>query len=383
MKEKICIMLVFALCVATGLPSVSATATTLSTVEDEDIYVIADAYNYTSDDIKELLGLSLDENDVLYLSYYNWTGMDLGPGGVFNHTSVTPTKDSNDIVWFNIDLDINWTNRQIFFDDATITADNYDEAKTGLMINSSWSETEFVYIVTIPDDLEFTYEDYTYKYEDNNFTIIDEDGDEIGNISSWEYNSTYDVYAMNLTDDAKSHQLVVIGEELQATSTSSVGKRTTAERFWILPDSTTSYSMESEVTDGYNIYTSTDGYLAFDVVNDKSGWWGAQILGGKTEFKMDADTLQYAKSKYWGLSYDWTEITTHNAEIGGVDIGLIEYIYLSKDTGDEDSDEVLRDNHGVLTSRGSETSVSGLNWFRMGGTRTPEAVLSARTVSFL
>jgi len=391
MKAKIYAMLVCAMFAAAVLPSVSAAATTLNVVDDEEIYVFAE-YNHTAADIKELLGLSLDENDMLYISYYNtsWEESGVG-GGTMNHTSTTPTKDSNDIVWFNINIvnpttlekQVNFTNRQVFFDDATITDANFDDAKTALLINDTYDDDNFYFIVTIPDGVEFTHGDYSYVYDDNNWTINDEDGDEVGNITSWEHNESRNVYAMNLTDDDKSHQLVIYSDDLHATSTAVSAKRITATKYWGLSQTKVDYTMNTEATDDYSLITSSDGYVAFDVFKDYGGWLGAKWAGGSTKFKMSADSFSYDSSpiwQFWGPT--WTEIETHESEINGIKVGTIEYIYLSKDTGEEDTDEIFKDNYGVITSKGEATTVSGLDVFFMYTSRTPEAVAASRATNF-
>ena len=381
--KKICAMLVCAMFAATVLPTVSAAATILTAVEDEDIYVIMEDYNYTADDLSELLGMSLDEDDTLYISYYSQAEVE-----VLTHASDTPTKDSNDIVWFDVDLELmSNTTRQIFFSDEAITDANYDEANTALCMNVTVSDSNFIYIVTIPDGVEFTYGDYSFIYDNNNFTVNDEDGDEKGGLTNWTYNSTFKAWGMNYSDDDKSHQIAFYGDDLHATSTAVTGKRVTTKKWWLLPDTTATYTMDTETTTEYNLFTSTDGYVAFNVYEDYSGysWWG-RALGKDTKFKMSADSFKYettASWKFWDLTGEWTEISTHESEINGIKVGVVEYIYLSEDTGTEDTDEIMKDNFGAITSKGSATTVSGIvNMFKMGTSRTPDAVVSTRSTNF-
>lgn len=365
---------------ATALPSVSAAATTLTTVDYEDIYVVI-ARNQTADDISELLGLSLDKDDTLYLSYYNITD------GVLVHNSTAAYEDSDDVVWFNLSMPtahVNWTinltNRQCYFSDEAITDANYGEASTGLLINETISDETFVFIVTIPDGVEFEYDDNFFTYEDNQMTVLDDDGDEIANISSYEYNSTYKVYGMNYSDDDSSHQIAVVAKDIHGTATAVTGKRVTSHK-WYWFDTAIAYTINTESTTGYNIFTSEDGYLAFNVYKDTG--FVSQYYG-KTAFRMTADSLKYDASpiwKFWGS--DWISITAHESAIKGIKIGLIEYIYISEKTGAEDNDEILRDNYGVVTSRGVSTSCTGfLEYVSMWTTKTPDAAVDAGKAIF-
>jgi hypothetical protein len=187
---------------------------------------------------------------------------------------------------------------------------------------------------------------------------------------------------MNLSDDDNSHQIVFYDDALHGTSTTVTAKRVTAAKFWIWPDTTATYSMETEATTEYSMFTSEDGYVAFDVYNDYGGYLG-KYSGGKTAFKMTSDSFKYETTpwyKIWGT--EWTDIDTHESEINGIKVGVIEYIYLSEDTGAEDNNEILKDNLGVITSKGEATTVSGFNIIRMWTSRTPEAVAYLKTTNF-
>jgi len=376
--NKIVSMLVLLTMLATVLPSVNAASTigTLTTVDDKEVNVLVEK-NMTSADLSELIGLSLDEDDTLYISYFNTTG-------VATHTSFSPVQDSDDIVWWNISItDMNASTRKIFFDDETLTAANYLEASPALYVNQTVDADTFAFIVTIPDGVTFTFGKYSFEFDgDENMTVYDSDGDETGNLSSYEYASTYKVYGMNYSDDSSSHQIVFVDETPHDTATAATGKRVTVSK-WYWFDTKVDYAMSTESTTDYNMFTTESGYLAFDVYNDYTGFLG-KYTGGTVPFRMTASSLEYGTKKwYTPWKTTWTAVSTSESEVSGIKIGLIEYIYLSEETGAEEHDELLRDNYGVVCSRGTATTVSGiLNIVKMMTSRTPEAVVNTDALSF-
>ena len=364
-------MLLCAVMVATAIPSVSATATTLTTVSDEDIYVMLEG-NQTSDDVSELIGLSLDETDTLYVSYYNRTTE------LVVDTSFVPTQDADEVVWFDIELpEISAIQHQIWFSDEAIT--DYADVSSALYINETVDDTTNVYIVTIPDGVMFTYDENGYEYGDECFEVTDSDGDEAGNITSYNYSTDFAVYGMNLTEDS-SHQLVIVTDELETTAVAAAGKRVTDHK-WYWFDTAVPYSMSTESTTDYNIFGSSDGYVAFNVYKDTG--YLSKYIGGKTPFRMTENTLQYGTHKwYWPFSTTWTTVSTHEAAISGIKLGVVERIWMSEATGANENNEYLKDNYGVITSKGAATTVSGFDILKMGTSRTPQAVIDTGKALF-
>jgi hypothetical protein len=101
----------------------------------------------------------------------------------------------------------------------------------------------------------------------------------------------------------------------------------------------------------------------------------SRYLGGKTELKLSEDEFQYNSKKWYEVwkTSDWKDVGAHEAEIDGIKVGLIEYIYLSEETGDEDNDEIIRSNYGMLCSRGTATDTSWMETLTKGLQRTPDA----------
>ncbi len=387
-NRKIWSTLVCLVLVATALPSVSATATigTLSTVEDNVAYVMVER-NQTADDLSTLLGISLDEDDTLYVSYYNESTETEGTGGgTLTHTSFSPTQDSDDVVWFNLSItDMNLSKRQVYFDDETISDTNYNDAKEALYINASISDETRIYIITVPDGVTFEYEDngILYDEDEKNFSILDEDGEEVGNLTSFNYSSTYNVYALNISDADSSHRLVVVDTEIQGTTTAATGSRIVEDSWIPYMDTLEPYTMEVETTSDYNIFSSEEGYVSFDIYNDYSGFFG-KYIGGSTPFRMSATTLEYGSRETWTFwKTTWTEVTTDAASISDIDFGIIEYIYVEEASGSDEYDVIHKDNFGVITSIGSATTTTGImNIARMWTTRTPEAVVNTDNLLF-
>jgi hypothetical protein len=371
MKTKLIAMLVCLAFVATAIPSVSATAAILTTVDDESVYVMVEG-TQTADDVNELLGVSLEDTESLYVSYYNLTG-------VLTATSFVGAADADDIVWFDIELpNINVIVHHVYFsDEAIVDVADVDEA---LYVNEPISDETNIFIVTVPTGVVFAYDENGYEYDNDVFVVTDEDGDEIGNITSFNYSAEFNVYGMNLTETS-SHQLVIVTDELMGTTTAAVGKRVTVHK-WYWMDTTAPYSMSVEKNSAYNFIAGTEGYVAFNVYNDYAGLFG-KYLGGKTPFRMTADTLEYGTHHwYWPFTTTWNSIATHEASIAGVKIGLVERIYISEETGAEDNDEILRDNYGIITSKGVSTGASGLEYLTMGTTKVSEAVIDTGATIF-
>ncbi len=372
-KQKIYATLVALVMVATVLPSVSATTTvgTLATVDDKNVDVLIER-NSTAADINEMIGLSLDETDTLYISYYNVTNVQL-------NASFTAFEDSDEVVWFNVSItDMNETNRKCYYDDEVIS--DVTDASPALYVNETISDSDFCFIVTIPTDTEFTYGDYSFKYDDENFTVYDEDGDDIANLTSYYYHNSSGIYTLNLSDDSSSHQIVIVADDLHDTATTASGKRVTGKTLWVWPK-TEAFTMSSEVTSEYSLFSTSSGYLAFDVYNDYGGMFG-KYVGGKTGFRMTADEFKYEVPKWHRLSSTLTDINTYEVTISGISIGLIKYFYIDEGSGD-DNDEVKLENWGVLCSKGTSTAVSGLGYMTMGGTRVPEAVVATGNAYFV
>jgi hypothetical protein len=363
MKTKILATLVCLVMVATAIPSVSAAATVLTTVDEPESYVMLEA-NCSSGDIDELLGLSLTDADTLYVSYYNTTGS-------LVDTSFTCVVDADEEVWFNVTLPaINATWRQVWFSDEAIT--DYDATDCALFVNETIDEDTNVFIITIPDGVTYVYDDYGYAYEDEAFTVT-EDGDDVGNVSSYNYSSNYSVYGFDLSDDDTAHQLVVVTDDVQGTATAVAGKRVTVNK-WYWFDTTVPYSMDVETGTDYNIFTAPDGYVAFNVYKDYAGMFG-KYVGGKIPFRLTTEGLKYGTHKwYWPFSTTWTTVSSSEAAIAGIKFGTIEKIWLSEETGANDINEILRDYSGVITSKGVSTATSGLEYLTMFSARTPEAV---------
>ena len=371
-KAKIYATLVALVMIATVLPSVSATSTigTLATVDDKNIDVLIER-NSTASDISEMIGLSLDKDDTLYVSYYNVTDVQL-------NATFAAFEDSDDVVWFNVSItDMNATNRKVWFDDEAI---DLDTASPALYVNESISDSDFCFVVTIPTDTEFTYGDYSFKYDDENFTVYDEDGDDIANLTSYYYHNSSGIYTLNLSDDSSSHQIVIVADDIHDTATAASGKRVTGKTLWVWPK-TEAYTMSSEVTADYSLFTTTSGYLAFDVYNDYGGML-AKYIGGKTGIRMTESDFKYEMPKWMGLSSTLTDISTYGATISGINMGLIKYFYIDEGSGSDD-DEVKFENYGVICSKGASTAVSGLGYLTMGGTRIPEAIIATGNANFI
>ena len=374
MKAKILATLVCLVLVATALPSVSATAVTLTTVTDPDIYVFGN-YNYTAADIGEIFGLSLDKDDTLYLGYYNTTE-------VYTTTSITPTEDSDDVAWFDINIsDKHATNAHAYFADEAIADEDtaQDEGTEALLINETYSTSKYVFIVTIPDGVTFTVDKHSFLYDDENFTVYNDKGKETGNVSSWNATNYSGVYTMDINSSSTSHQIVVVDDEIHATATAVAGKRITAAK-WYWFDTATAYSMNTEATSDYNILSSEDGYVAFNIYKD-SGLF-SKYIGGKTAFRMTTDSLTYESTpwyKFWGS--DWTPITTHSSVWDGIGIGLIEYIYKVDGSGDA-VDVITRENYGVVTAVGATASSAGMDYLTCGTTRIPKVIVDDGKVLF-
>lgn len=373
MKAKILATLVCLMFVATVLPSVSATATTLTTVTDPDIFVFGN-YNYTAADVGEIFGLSLDKDDTLYLGYYNATL-------VYTTTSITPYEDSDEVAWFDINVtDSHLTNKHAYFSDEAMATETAAQEKTSaLFINETYSTSKYVFIVTIPDGVTFTVGKNSFLYDSENLTVYDNNGKETGNVSSWNMTNYSGVYTMDLNTSTTSHQIVVIDDDIHATATAVAGKRVTAAK-WYWFDTAVAYSMNQEATTEYSILSSEDGYLAFDVLKD-SGYL-SQYVAGKTAFRMTADTLKYETTpwyNFWGTT--WTTIATHEAALAGIKIGMIEYIYKVDGTGSE-VDVITRENYGVVTSVGVATAASGLEYFTCWTTKTPAVVIDDGKAQF-
>lgn len=373
-KQKIYATLVCAMFVGAALPSVSAASTigTLSTVDDKNVNILLERNN-TAGDITEMIGLSLDETDTFYVSYYNTTGTML-------HTSFSAYEDNDSVVWFNVSItDMNATNRKCYFDDETISDSNYDETSPALYINSTVNDETMAFVVTIPSDVTFEYDDYGFKYDSENITVLDDDGDEIDNLSSYVYDNTTGIYTMNLSDSTSSHQIVIVTDEIHDSATAATGKRVTKNPWYWLA-STTPFTMNTESTTNYDMFTMSGGYLAFNVYNDYSGML-AKYVGGKTGFRMTNNSFMYEKPKWLGLSSTMTTISTREVEMSGITMGIIERMYVEEGSG-SDNDEVIFENYGVVCSKGVSTSVSGLDILTMMTTRTPAAKVDTGKASF-
>lgn len=374
MKAKILATLVCLVLVATALPSVSATAITLTTVTDPDIYVFGN-YNYTAADIGEVFGLSLDKDDTLYLSYYNTTE-------VYTTVGITPTEDSDDVAWFDVNIsDKHATNAHAYFADEAMADEDTaeDEGTEALLINETYSTSKYVFIVTIPDGVTFTVDKHSFMYDDENFTVYDSKGKETGNVSSWNATNYSGVYTMDINSSSTSHQIVVVDDEIHATATAVAGKRVTAAK-WYWFDTATAYSMNTESTTDYNIISSEDGYVAFNIYKD-SGFL-SKYVAGKTAFRMTTDTLTYETTpwyNFWGST--WATITTHSSVWDGIGIGLIEYIYKVDGSGDA-VDVITRENYGVVTAVGVAVSSAGMDYLTCGTTRTPKLIVDDGKVLF-
>ncbi|MEF8806264.1 MAG: hypothetical protein V5A63_19520 [Bacteroides sp.] len=363
------------------LPStVSATEIgKLSTVETKEENVIVND-NFTSSSLKELSGLSLSDSDTLYVSYYNATN-------TLVHGSASAYKDSNDVVWFNVSSIIstaNSTNRQAFFSDEEITDSNYANASEALLVNETISEDKSLYTVTIPGDTKFTYDKYQYKYNSSDIVIYDDEGNEKGNITSFEYNSTRGVYAFNVSKDDTVHKIAFIAKTPHTDSTEVTGERVVKDSWIPFMDTTEKYTMKKESTDEYTFFSSDDGYIAFDVYDDYGtiNKYMPSALGLKTKFIMSNDSLKYEKSKYLGLSKTWQDISAHEAGMSGLNMGLVKVVEFDSADSSDESDEYTKYNYGIIISKGEETSVSGLDYITMWTSRVPTAKLDTSSVKF-
>ena len=373
-KAKIYATLVCLVMVATALPSVSAAPSAMSTVEDESLYVFM-AYKYTADDVNEIFGLSLDDEDELFIWYFNTTG-------VLTEVNCSAVEDSDEVVWFDLSgiTDRHATNCQSFFSDED-EDEPIEDAQEALFVGDVPTDETFIYIVTIPEGVKYEWDDYTYFYEDENISVEDDDGDEYCNISSFEYNDDLGVYAMNVSDDDTSHQIVIITDDgIHGSGASAVaGQAIEAENLkpwylggkWLSPKTT--YSMKSEVKTGYSLFTSESGYCAVNVYKDTGLL--SQYVGGKTQLKLSEDEFKFNSKKWYEVwkTSDWEDVGAHEATIDGINVGLIEYVYLSEETGAEDNDEIIRENFGVLCSRGTATDTSWMETLTKGLQRTPDA----------
>jgi len=366
---KIFAMLVCIAFVATAVPTVSATTFTLTAVSDPTTYVMIKG-NQTADTVNSLLGTSLATTDTLYVDYYNITG-------VLTATSFASFTDSSDVVWFNISLpetgvkQVNTTWRQVWFSDAAIT--DPTAVDCALYVNQSITATANVFIISIPDGVGFTYKKYTYTYDDGNFTATNAAGTVVDNLSSYNYSATCAVYSMDLSDTASTHQIVIVGTAIQTAGVATAGERVTVEH-WYGFDTAVPYTMSVESGTACTTILSTDGYVAFNVYNDYAGLL-AKYVGGKTPFRLTATTFKYGTHKwYWPFSTTWTSIATHGATIAGIKVGLVERIYYVKGSSSVPASYV-RSNFGVLTSKGTSTTDSGvLDYLEMGPTRVPDAI---------
>lgn len=365
-KSKIYATLVALVMAVAVLPAVNAAPTTLNTVDDESTSVIFSA-NLTADDISELLGLSLDEEDSLWI-YYNASTYE-----------IEAFEDGDEIVWFDLTT--------IPKDDNVCLAlysdeeeDDWDEDGTqALFVNEVPTDEKFLYIVTIPEDVKFTYDDYTYFYDDENISVEDDDGDEAGNISSFEYFEDGDVYAMNVSDDDTSHQIVIITDDsIHGSGASAVtGKAIEEEGLkpwylggkWLSPKET--FTMKASSASDYEMFTGDD-YVSVNVHKD-SGLL-SQYVGGKTELRISSDTFQYNDKQLYEIwkTAEWKDVGSNEVTIDGINIGLVEKIYMSEETGEEENDEFLRDNFGVICSKGAPQSTSMSEWITKGLERTPD-----------
>jgi hypothetical protein len=380
-SNAILAMLVICMFAATALPAVSAAPTVMSSVDDATTYVFA-SYNYTAADVSNIFGLSMSDTDTLYVWYY--------VGTTLTKATITPTVDAKDIVWFNVDItNGNPTNRQAFFSDTDET-DPVADATEALFINASYSDKDIMYIVTIPDGVTFTYDKYNYVFDTDTFAVTNAKDDDEGNITSFEYFVTTGVYATNLSDDTTSHQLVIVSKDglhgKTAVPVTAKGIDKVNLKPWYLGGATlstkTTYTMTKETTTEYAIYTSEDGKVAFNVQKDTGII--SKYLGGKTEFKMTATDFQYNAKPWWKIwvTSEWTNVPTHATTVDGIQVGQIEKIYLSEKTGEEKHNEILRENYGVLCSRGVPTTASGLDIVTKGFTETPDAFVDTGTTVF-
>ena len=378
---KIYATLVALVMVATVLPSVSAAPTAMSSVDDESTYLFA-AMNYTADDVKELFGLSLDEDESLWLWYYN-------EGMVLTEIEIEAYEDGDEIVWFDVSeiADKNITYCQAFFSDED-EDDPAEDATEALFVNEVPTDEKFIYIITIPDGVKYEYDDYTYFYDDENISVEDDDGDEYANISSFVFNADLDVYAMNVSDDDTSHQIVIITDDsIHGSGAAAVsGKYIDEEDLkpwylggkWLSPKTT--YSMKQEQKGGYTLLTGDK--VAANVYKDTGML--SQYIGGKTNLRMNEDSFQYNDKKWYEVwkSAEWKDVGAHEISIDSINIGLIEYIYLSEETGAEDNDEVIRGNFGLLCSRGTASDAGITEMFTKGLSKTPDIMATGDTTIF-
>jgi hypothetical protein len=367
-KSKICATLVALVMAVAVLPAVNAAPTTLNTVDDESTSVIFSA-NMTADDISELLGLSLDEEDSLWI-YYNESTYE-----------IQAYEDGDEIVWFDLTAITKDDNvcKALYSDEEE---DDWDEDGTEvLFVNEVPTDEKFLYIVTIPEGVEFTYDDYTYFYDDENISVEDDDGDEAGNISSFEYFEDGDVYAMNVSDDDTSHQIVIITDDSihGSGATAITGEAIEEDALkpwylggkWLSPKET--FTMKTSSNADYNMMTSNDGYVSVNVHKDNGLL--SQYVGGKTQLRISEDNFQYNDKQWYEVwkTAEWKDVGSNEVTIDGINIGLIEKVYMSEETGEEENDEYLRDNFGVICSKGVAESTSFSEMLTKGLERTPEA----------
>jgi len=379
---KILSMLVCILFVATALPTVSATPTAMSTEASTDSSYVFTSYNYTAADAAVIFGLDLGKTDSLYIWYYN-------AGNVLTATgAIGAYQDSNDILWFDVNITTNATNCHAFFNDADITdlADVATTATEALYVNAPFDKKDQMFIVTIPAGVSFEYNKNFYSYDSSDIAVVDKDGNDLTNISSFEYNADVGVYAMNVSDDATDHQIVIVDTTVHGTGATAVTAKyvdSATEKPWYLGgkylSAKTTYSMTQEACTGYSVFSGEK--VAFDVKKD-SGLI-SKYIGGKTEFLMSADSVKYQSTpwyKFWGT--DWSVMSEKAADVDGIKVGVIEHIYLSEKTGEHKTNEVLRANWGVIASSGVAESSSGLEILTKGTTKTPVATLHTGTVVF-